>query len=80
MTSARRVLVLAGVALLLAVGLPALRTSAAHRQAAWEASCVASGGAIRTLPARTDNPLVVQLPRPRYECRSSTGALVSSRD
>lgn len=59
---------------------PLLRANEARQQAAWEAACVASGGAVSTASAPQDNPLVVQLRRPTYECRSAVGAVVSVRD
>lgn len=81
-TRGRRAWVLALV--LVAIGVaglvPLLRTDEARRQAAWESGCVRSGGAVTSSPAPQDNPLVVQLPRPTYECRDAAGALVSVRD
>jgi hypothetical protein len=81
-TPARRTWVLA--LLLVVVGLaglvPLLRADEARRQAAWVFACVGSGGAVSAEPAPRDNPLVVQLPRPTYECRDATGVLVSVRD
>ena len=81
-TRARRAWVLALV--LVALGLtglvPLLPAAEARRQLAWESGCVASGGAVWSAPAPRDNPLVVQLPRPTYECRDARGVLVSVRD
>ncbi len=69
------------VLLLLAVGsVPLLRSGEERRQAAWEAGCVRGGGAVWSAPAPRDNPLVVQLPRPTYECRDAAGVRVSTRD
>lgn len=81
-TRGRRARVLALLVVLLGVAglVPLLRAQETHRQAAWEAACVGSGGAVSSSPAARDNPLVVQLPRPTYECRDVTGVLVSVRD
>lgn len=81
-TRARRAWVLALVLAVLGVAglVPLLRADEARRQAAWESGCLAVGGAVFAEPALRDNPLVVQLPRPTYECRNATGVLVSVRD
>jgi hypothetical protein len=81
MRRATRHWLLAVVALLsLAAAFPLLQANASRQQAVWEAGCVGSGGSVSTLPARRDNPLVVQSTRPTYECRSAAGVLVSVRD
>ncbi len=59
---------------------PLLRANEARQQASWENSCLSSGGSVWSVPAAQDNPMVVQLRRPAYECRSTAGVLVSARD
>ena len=81
MATTRLRVLLVCVVLLLAVGsVPLLRSGEARRQAAWEAGCVRGGGAVSSAPAPGDNPLVVQLARPTYECRDAAGVLVATRD